>query len=127
MEGRRTFSFKGTMFCMAPEVLLKKGHDFAADFWSLGVLLYELACGGPPFYSSDKQQLKRQILGMDPRRYNLSFPAYLSTECRMVLSQLLVRDPKLRLGARKQDVATIKARPPLRLSSSVSFLPFFLP
>ncbi|KAL3910224.1 MAG: hypothetical protein SGPRY_009137, partial [Prymnesium sp.] len=125
MEGRRTFSFKGTIFCMAPEVLLKKGHDFAADFWSLGVLLYELACGGPPFYSSDKQQLKQQILGMDPRRYNLSFPAYLSTECRMVLSQLLVRDPKLRLGARKQDVATIKAPVSLLQLNWMQAHPFF--
>ena len=40
---------------MAPEVILKKGHDFAADFWSFGIFIYELLTGGPPFYSSDKQ------------------------------------------------------------------------
>jgi len=111
MEERRTFSMKGTLFCMAPEVILKKGHDFAADFWSLGIFVYELLTGGPPYYSNDKQELKRQILGMDPRRFNLSFPPDTPTACRMILNQLLVRDPKLRLGARRQDVAIMKAHP----------------
>ena len=48
---------------------------------SYGVLIYELLTGGPPFYSSDKQELKRQILGMDPRRFNLSFPPDMPTSC----------------------------------------------
>ena len=99
LDERRTFSMKGTLFCMAPEVILKKGHDASADFWSYGVLIYELLTGGPPFYSSDKQELKRQILGMDPRRFNLAFPPDMPTACRMLLSQLLVREPRLRLGA----------------------------
>ena len=111
LEDRRTFSMKGTLFCMAPEVILKKGHDASADFWSYGVLIYELLTGGPPFYSSDKQELKRQILGMDPRRFNLAFPPDMPTACRMLLSQLLVREARLRLGARKQDVAIMKAHP----------------
>jgi len=111
LEERRTFSMKGTLFCMAPEVLLKKGHDASADFWSYGILIYELLTGGPPFYSSDKVELKRQILGMDPRRFNLSFPPDMPTACRMLLSQLLVREPRLRLGARRQDIAIMKAHP----------------
>ena len=111
LDERRTFSMKGTLFCMAPEVILKKGHDASADFWSYGVLIYELLTGGPPFYSSDKQELKRQILGMDPRRFNLSFPPDMPTACRMLLSQLLVREPRLRLGARRQDIAIMRAHP----------------
>ena len=111
LDEKRTFSMKGTLFCMAPEVILKKGHDASADYWSFGILIYELLTGGPPFYSSDKQELKRLILGMDPRRYNLSFPPDMPTACRMLLSQLLVREPRLRLGARKQDVAIMKAHP----------------
>ena len=41
---------------MAPEVILKKGHDDAADFWSYGVLIFEMVTGGPPFFSNDKQE-----------------------------------------------------------------------
>ena len=59
---------------MAPEVILKKGHDAAADFWSYGVLIFEMVTGGPPFFSNDKQELKRRILGIDPTQVSLSFP-----------------------------------------------------
>ena len=79
LEEKRTFSMKGTLFCMAPEVIQKKGHDAAADFWSFGVLVYELLTGGPPFYSSDKLELKRQILGMNPRHFHVAFPPDMPT------------------------------------------------
>ncbi len=144
LEERRTFSMKGTLFCMAPEVILKKGHDAAADFWSLGVLIFEMVTGGPPFFSADKAELKRQvtglrprttagsprhhsllvhdhlrltstsslprqILGLDAHHANLYFPADVPTACRMLLSQLFVRDPKHRLGARRADLPLLKA------------------
>ena len=109
LEERRTFSMKGTLFCMAPEVILKKGHDAAADFWSLGVLIFEMVTGGPPFFSADKAELKRQILGLDAHHANLYCPADVPTACRMLLSQLFVRDPKHRLGARRADLPLLKA------------------
>ena len=59
----------------------------------------------------DTQELKRRILGIDPSQVSLFFPPDVPTSCRMLLSQLFVRDPKHRLGARKQDVPLIKARP----------------
>jgi serine/threonine protein kinase len=36
---------------MAPEMILKVGHDFSVDYYGLGAILYELLCGFPPFYS----------------------------------------------------------------------------
>jgi len=111
LEERRTYSMKGTLFCMAPEVILKKGHDAGADFWSLGVLIYEMVTGVPPFYSSDKAELKRMILGIEPHRTHLVLPQEMPTCCRMLISQLLVREQRTRLGARPQDIAIMKAHP----------------
>lgn len=45
----RTYTICGTPDYIAPEILLSKGHNYAADWWSLGILLYELIVGYTPF------------------------------------------------------------------------------
>ena len=47
--GNITHSVVGTPDYVAPEILLKKGHDHAADWWSLGVIIYEMIMGQVPF------------------------------------------------------------------------------
>ena len=46
---------------MAPEVVAGKGHGKAVDWWSVGILLYEMLCGVPPFRAKGRDKLQRQI------------------------------------------------------------------
>ena len=47
---------------MAPEIVAGKGHGKAVDWWSIGILLYEMLCGTPPFRAQGRQKLQKQIL-----------------------------------------------------------------
>ncbi len=58
----KTFSFCGTVEYMAPEVVNRKGHDQSADWWSFGVLMYEMLTGDLPFTSDDRKTTMHMIL-----------------------------------------------------------------
>lgn len=94
------------IFAIAPEILDRRGHGRAVDWWSLGALLYEMVTGLPPFYCRDRQKLFEQI-----RHGRLEFPNYLSAECCSLLAGLLHRNPTQRLGCGPGDADEIKSHP----------------
>lgn len=76
------------------------------DFWALGCLIYEMTVGIPPFVSSKKERLFQKILSFD-----ISWPRWLSQECKNIILSLLTQDPAKRLGCRQSGTEELKRDP----------------
>jgi serine/threonine protein kinase len=101
-----TSTFCGTPQYIAPEMLDQKPYTKAVDWWSLGVILYEMLIGIPPFSNQNLNRLYRSIRN-DPIR----FPESVSPEAQDLLLGLLDRNPLRRLGARRGGERDILAHP----------------
>ena len=62
MQNRLTFSFAGSPHYIAPEIIKGNGHDNSVDWWTFGILIYEMLSGTLPFKSKDRTQLYDEIL-----------------------------------------------------------------
>ena len=105
-EHHRTNSFIGTMEYMAPEIIQGSGHGKAVDWWSTGILLYEMLCGMPPFRAKSKNALQKLIVSG-----KLKLPTYLSTEAQNILKGLLQKDATKRLGYGEQGSQAVMKHP----------------
>jgi protein-serine/threonine kinase len=93
----------GTPEYLAPEILRRRGHGRAVDWYSLGALMFEMLTGLPPYYSKDRAKLFARI-----ERGTLEYPSYISSIAKALLCNLLCRDPQRRLGGGPSDGEEVK-------------------
>jgi len=119
MKRELHYSTVGTPDYIAPEVFVKDGYGCECDIWSVGVIMYEMLVGYPPFYSEDPMSTCRKILGW---RQSLRFPAEANldpTACDLMRSLLCDSKDRISLSGIKSheffkgmDWASVRSSPP---------------